>query len=340
MSHPLVSVVICNYNYEQFIVSAIDSALNQSYSPIEVIVVDDGSTDRSRQIIDGYKDKLSVIHKENGGQVSAYNAGLDAIHGEFVIFLDSDDRLLPNAIEEIVLAFQSQSNVVKVHYRMNLIDANGKQTGGVIPTKLAEGNVAWMMLDRGCLYPSAPGSGNAYRASALKSLTHLPSDAVDKHGADFFAIYGIALLGNIATANGGTPLAEYRVHRPDDRSNLVFGNAARLVSEAERLKRRYRRFRLWIRSQFGFKYALPETITDFSMEKQKFAANVFRAHDYTSGVLLGFADMPTLLRSIVWRPSGLALKVGLIGWAFAVLLLPRKIGLRLARYVCNPASRS
>jgi glycosyltransferase involved in cell wall biosynthesis len=69
--HPLVSILINNYNYGRFLTEAIDSALNQTYSNIEVIVVDDGSTDNSQEIIKSYQDKIIPILKPNGGQASA-----------------------------------------------------------------------------------------------------------------------------------------------------------------------------------------------------------------------------------------------------------------------------
>src|SRR5687768_5034795 len=92
---PLVSVVINNYNYGRYLGPAIDSALQQSYPCVEVIVVDDGSTDHSRAVIAGYGHRIIPIYKANGGQASALNAGYEESQGEIVIFLDADDLLGP-----------------------------------------------------------------------------------------------------------------------------------------------------------------------------------------------------------------------------------------------------
>jgi glycosyltransferase involved in cell wall biosynthesis len=103
----LVSILINNYNYGRFLAEAIDSALAQNYARCEVIVVDDGSTDNSREIIASYGDRIIPILKENGGQASAFNAGFAASRGSIICFLDSDDIFLPEKATEIVKAFTS-----------------------------------------------------------------------------------------------------------------------------------------------------------------------------------------------------------------------------------------
>src|SRR3712207_698742 len=102
---PLVSIIITSYNYELYIKETINSALNQTYSNIEVIVVDDGSKDDSPNIIAEFGNQIIPILKINGGQASAFNAGFNTSKGEIVIFLDSDDVLLPTAIERVVTFF-------------------------------------------------------------------------------------------------------------------------------------------------------------------------------------------------------------------------------------------
>src|SRR5688572_3590972 len=95
-SDPFVSIVINNYNYGRFLAASIDSALGQTYPRTETIVVDDGSTDDSREVIQRYAGRVRAILKANGGQASAVNTGFAACQGEVVIFLDSDDMLLPD----------------------------------------------------------------------------------------------------------------------------------------------------------------------------------------------------------------------------------------------------
>jgi hypothetical protein len=119
-----VSVVVVNHDYGRFLEAAIDSALAQSHAATEVIVVDDGSTDDSRDRIAGYRDRVVPVFKENGGQASAFNAGFEASRGEFVLFLDADDLLLPAAAETAALSL-SDGEAAKVHWRLWQIDEFG-----------------------------------------------------------------------------------------------------------------------------------------------------------------------------------------------------------------------
>jgi glycosyltransferase involved in cell wall biosynthesis len=96
--HPLVSVIIPVYNREKFLAAAINSVFAQTYRPIQVIIVDDGSTDRSGEIARSYRD-VEYIYQENQGVSVARNTGIDTAKGEFIAFLDSDDLWLPHKLE-------------------------------------------------------------------------------------------------------------------------------------------------------------------------------------------------------------------------------------------------
>lgn len=122
--NPLVSIVIDNYNYGRFLASAIDSALNQNYRNIEVVVVDDGSTDNSRDIIASYKDRIIKVLKENGGQASAFNAGFKASKGDIICFLDSDDLFMPEKVSEIMKIFSEYEDIGWCFHRLKLLDEN------------------------------------------------------------------------------------------------------------------------------------------------------------------------------------------------------------------------
>ena len=124
--NPLVSILINNYNYGRFLQEAIDSALNQTYSPTEVIVVDDGSTDSSREIIASYGNKIIPVLKENGGQASAFNAGFAASRGDIICFLDSDDAFLPEKVAEVIDAFGDRQDLGLCCHPVKWVDIDGK----------------------------------------------------------------------------------------------------------------------------------------------------------------------------------------------------------------------
>lgn len=204
----LVSIIINNYNYERFLGEAIESALNQTYSHVEVIVVDDGSTDHSRDVILKYGDRIIPILQPNGKQAAAFNSGFARSQGEIIIFLDSDDYLFPQAVAEIVKVWQS--DLAKVHYRLDVVDGRGQSMGysypqGTIP--LSRGKV-WQMLLETSGYSSTPTSGNALNRKALTNLFPIPE--AYKLTADDYLSFQVPFYGEVAAIDHA--LGAYRVH--------------------------------------------------------------------------------------------------------------------------------
>ena len=100
-----VTVIINNYNYGRYLSRAIESVLAQDYHAVDILVVDDGSTDNSRDVIASYGERIGSILKPNGGQASAFNSGYRASRGEFICFLDSDDWFLPTKARRVAETF-------------------------------------------------------------------------------------------------------------------------------------------------------------------------------------------------------------------------------------------
>jgi cellulose synthase/poly-beta-1,6-N-acetylglucosamine synthase-like glycosyltransferase len=333
-----ISIVICNYNYAAYLDAAIRSAVEHDYPNKEIIIVDDGSTDGSREIVARWGDSIRAIYKPNGGQISAYNAGFAHVTGDVVIFLDSDDLLDRNACARVAEAFDADT--VKVHYRLRLIDPAGAAIGPVIPFRLDEGDVGMGMRLRGQLYQSAPGSGNAYRVSALRRLMPIPEDPVERHGADFFVTYAVSLLGKVRVASR-VPLGSYRVHSPPPAHQFAFGNASTTVTEPHRTSARYRRMGDWIKTRLGESYALAPVAPDLSLVKASYARTIFSAPSYAHGVACGWPVLRDhVLPAVASRRDPLGVRAALALWAVGVLVLPRRLGFPIARYVCNPATRS
>lgn len=118
MTRPLASIIIPTYNRSELLTEALGSALSQTYSDLEIIVVDDGSTDDTPQVLCRYRDRIRVVHQENRGLPAARNVGLQVSHGDFITFLDSDDLLTPTKI-------QSQAEYLLAHPHVGVVYGDG-----------------------------------------------------------------------------------------------------------------------------------------------------------------------------------------------------------------------
>jgi hypothetical protein len=231
---PLASVIVNNYNYARFLREAVDSALNQTYPNTEVIVVDDGSTDGSREIIANYGDRIIPVLKENGGQNSALNAGFSQSRGKVIFFLDADDAMLPTAAEAAMELF-GESDVAKVHWPLVELDECSRETGRIWWGRLPEGNMRNVLVDEGpdgVAYP--PTSGNAFARSFLESIFPLPdvwpkfvsrpsareTRWMVRPGPDLYLSTLAVLHGRIKRL--AKPQAFYRVHGQNGYSSLKF----------------------------------------------------------------------------------------------------------------------
>ena len=117
MNKPLISIILPVYNVSAYLEKCLDSVLSQDYENLEIILVDDGSTDESPEICDRYKEKdnrITVIHKENGGLSDARNAGSSMAHGEYITFVDSDDSIQSEYVSYLY------SLIEKYHTKMSL----------------------------------------------------------------------------------------------------------------------------------------------------------------------------------------------------------------------------
>jgi glycosyltransferase involved in cell wall biosynthesis len=210
MYSPLVSIVINNYNYAQFLGESISSALKQTYDNIEVIVVDDGSTDNSRSLLEGFGDRIRTILKPNGGQASAFNVGITEAQGEFILMLDADDRLLPMAVRECIDEFPDGYS--RVYYRLRTIDTMGdtlSETGDPGHFKAFNGDVFEAARNGDRPFLSIPTTGNFFAADKLKSVLPIP-EIEYRICADSFILTWTGLRGSVKSID--RVLGEYRIH--------------------------------------------------------------------------------------------------------------------------------
>jgi glycosyltransferase involved in cell wall biosynthesis len=125
---PLVTVVITSYNYERYVGETIESVLKQTYPRVEVIVVDDGSTDRSAEVIGKFGTKVTLIRQKNAGCAAARNVGIRHACGDLIAFCDSDDRWVSHKLERQIPQFQKDPCVGLVHSGSRCFDAKDGRT--------------------------------------------------------------------------------------------------------------------------------------------------------------------------------------------------------------------
>lgn len=208
---PLVSIVINNYNYESFVSQSIQSALSQTYSKVEIVIVDDGSTDNSRTVINEFSKEIIPVFKRNGGQASAINVGVSVAKGDIIMLLDSDDVLLPDLVARVVAAFSSMNNVAKVQYRMRVTDSDLHPTGEVVPPAhqaMPNGDLR-SQISTGINYVWPPTSGNAFSSEALRKIMPIPEDTYRLSADVYLNTVAIALGAIISLEEVGVM---YRVH--------------------------------------------------------------------------------------------------------------------------------
>lgn len=123
---PLVSIVTPAYNQAEYLAETIDSVLAQDYPNIEYIVLDDGSTDATSEILAKYNGRIRWERHENMGQAKTLNRGWTMSRGTLLGYLSSDDRLVPTAVSQLVATLQRESSVVVAYCDFELMDANGR----------------------------------------------------------------------------------------------------------------------------------------------------------------------------------------------------------------------
>lgn len=123
---PLVSVVIPTYNSAEFLIQALNSVLNQTYTNYEIIVVDDGSSDHTSQAIEPYRSQIKYLYQDNQGVAAARNRGVEVATGDFIAFLDADDLFLPQKLQQQIAVFAAQPDMGMVISGWHLSDDQGE----------------------------------------------------------------------------------------------------------------------------------------------------------------------------------------------------------------------
>lgn len=206
-----VSIIINNFNYSKYVVQCLKSAVDQSYQNIEIIIVDDGSSDGSvdqiQSFIEGSSRAIFSDYKSNGGQASALNRGFEMSSGDLVLFLDADDAIDKNCIEKVLASWREEMS--KLHFAQRIIDGDGLGVNNQVwMQSLPQGDLREEVLRTGTT-SSAPTSANVFSRSFLKDVMPIPEDEW-RLNADVYLFNLAALAGEIGAID--QVLGSYRVH--------------------------------------------------------------------------------------------------------------------------------
>jgi len=212
---PLVSVLISNYNYAHLAPQAIDSVLNQSYSNIEIVICDDGSSDNSVEVLRRYaaRDRrVTVLTKDNGGQATGFNLAYRHCHGDILCFLDTDDTYLPNKVERVIEAFRAAPQAGCVLNRVLRSDADGRPRGQLpLFASLPSGWHGPKVVKLGGVLEHIPGTpGQNYRRQIIDRMFPLPVYPPLNMCPDIVMMRLAPLLTAFAAVE--EPMASARIH--------------------------------------------------------------------------------------------------------------------------------
>ena len=195
---PLVTALINTYNYARFLPFAINSVLNQTYKNIEIIVVDDGSTDHTQEVLQRYAGRVMNIRTTNGGQAHAFNVGIPLARGELLMLLDADDAWLPNKVERMVEFAAERPNAAMLYHRFQNIDAGGREVGVPQPVALTDGDYRKKYMHSGGSWWSPITSVLVFRPEHIRRALPIPSYA-HREGADTVLTDFCAVTAEIAS---------------------------------------------------------------------------------------------------------------------------------------------
>ena len=329
---PLVSILICSYNYERFVGQTIASALAQTWPHTEVIVVDDGSTDGSWAVIESFGNRITAIRQPNGGQGAAYNACFRASRGDWVIWLDCDDLLDPDCVARCLPLMTEGTH--KVAFTMRVVDAQGQFTGNSIPYTMHSGDMR-AMLRRFGTYGGPPGSGNFYRRSAIERFFPL-DEQVWPMCADTVPLVVAAAQGLVAAADGA--LGCYRVHKRENKALGLFGNVLGTLVETLVLddKRRSNAIAL-VAAELGHDPAQPLLPTPTQMRTRVISWRLDHdRHPYPADTRLSLLRQARRSLS-AWPGFGIVERAVQLAWAAVVLFAPSPFVARLVRMNASDA---
>lgn len=330
------SVVIVNYNYARFLGQAIESALAQTYHDTEVIVIDDGSTDNSAEVIRCYGDQIVPVFKTNGGQSSCYSHGLAVATGDLLLYLDADDYLHSHCLSEVIDYWKE--GCVKAHFYLDVVDESGARMHAVVPSgRFGVGSDPLKMMRLFGAYCSPPASGNIYSRHFLSNILPMQNEReLWNGGADSVTIFAAPYFGAIAAIP--RILGSYRRH-----ANASGGVTSTFQADTalRKLEKEHRKDLLRDRS---WRLATSQTQKSKFLEPSRLKRRM--CYLRLSGNALDPADnrlnlfTKGVLASIWWDGYSWTQKIAISCWFVGLAILPLKIAEMLIRPALGLSNRT
>lgn len=175
---PKVSVVIPTYNHARYVVWAVESVLRQKYPNLELIVIDDGSTDDTAQLLRAYRDRIHYIYQANGGTSNALNHGIERASGDYICWLSADDMFLKGKIAKQVQLMESNPQVGFCYTSFVVIDGNGLRLYAADSEFYPSRQEMVVHMHRGCFIN---GSSVMMRRTALEQVGYFDEGLPQAH---------------------------------------------------------------------------------------------------------------------------------------------------------------
>lgn len=333
-SGPTISIIINNYNYAKFLTQCVESALAQTHPDVEVVVVDDASTDGSPDLIRAFGDRVvTVLQPVNSGQAAAMNAGFAASQGRIIMFLDADDYLYPSAADAVSQVFEA--GVAMIQYRLHLVDANGTIIDLYPPAEVRfdTGDVRRKLVRTGRIEGTVT-SGLAFSRSSLAAILPIPADRY-RIAADGYLVTTGPLQGEVRSIE--QPLGAYRRHGGSSwmtSSNAAEGFRRSMLHDAEK----HRDLRGHAALQ-GLRTSSDPGLSDYQHLSARFGSMLLGGSRHPmpddSKLALGFHGALSSLRAAL--PVRLRLLLAL--WFLGMGLFPQSVARRLFLLRFDPETR-
>jgi glycosyltransferase involved in cell wall biosynthesis len=322
---PKLAVVISCYNYESFVERAIRSVLNEARDDCEVVVVDDGSTDGSWEVI--RRTGVTSFRIENSGARLACLFGLDKTRAPFVLFLDADDELKPGALGKII--DRLDPGVSKLQFPLTRIDAQGDVISAAVPsleTFRGRDELARQVL-KSSVYKSPPTSGNVFR----RDLCELLREAHYDKFVDGVILFAAPFLGDVVSIS--EELGCYRIHGRNDSGLGRMPDAGSFERDLDRFLARMGHLRTILR-RLKPDQELVDPRDTFYFREQSFHLQV------ASGQRPQLTALPGLVAKLLGQPASAKNKCAMAVYFILASVLPNERGKALLAYRLKTGQRT